>query len=165
MAKENSFDIVSILNVQEVDNAVNQTRKEAATRYDLKSTATEIGFDRQQRKVTIITSNEFALRSVVDVLESKLVKRQISLKALSFGRVEPATGGRVRQVVNLIHGISSEKAREINKFIKDAKLKVNVQIEGDKLRVSARSIDLLQEVISMVKQADFNIPLQFVNYR
>ena len=165
MAKDNSFDIVSILDMQEIDNAVNQTKKEASTRYDLKTTATQIELDRNQSKITITTNNDFALRSVIDVLESKLVKRQISLKALIIKGVEPTSGGRVRQIIDLVQGISSEKAREINRLIKDTKLKVNVQIEGEKVRVSAKSKDLLQEAISLVKNADFNIPLQFINFR
>lgn len=165
MAKDSSFDIVSSLDMQEIDNAVNQTRKEAATRYDLKTTATQIEMDRNEGKITITTNNDFALRSVIDVLESKLIKRDVSLKALVFSKVEPASGGQVRQLIDLVQGISTEKAKEINRAIKDSKIKVNVQIEGDKLRVSAKSKDLLQEAIALVKGNDFTIPLQFINFR
>ena len=165
MAKDNSFDIVSTLDLQEIDNAVNQTGKEADTRYDLKATATEIEFDRSGGKITINSADEFALRSVYDVLSSKLVRREISLKALVPGKVETAPNSRVRQAIDLVQGISSEKAKEINRLIKDSKIKVNVAIEGDKLRVTSKSRDYLQEAINLVKESKMDIPLQFINFR
>lgn len=165
MAKNNTFDIVSVLDMQEVDNAVNQCRKEVVTRYDLKNSNTVIELDSDEGKILITTDNDFTLRSVIDILKSKAVHRKISLKALDIEKIEPAAGGRVRQVINLVQGIPMEKAKEINRMIKSAKLKVSVAIEGDKLRVSSKSRDLLQEVIAMVKTAGLDIPLQFVNFR
>ncbi|HEX21395.1 MAG TPA: YajQ family cyclic di-GMP-binding protein [Actinobacteria bacterium] len=165
MAKNNTFDIVSVLDMQEVDNAVNQARKEVVTRYDLKKTNTVIELDSEEGKILITTDNDFTLRSVVDIIKSKAVHRKISLKALEIDKIEPAAAGRVRQTVNLVQGIPMEKSKEINRLIKSAKLKVSVAIEGDKLRVSSKSRDLLQEVMTLVKKADLNIPLQFVNFR
>lgn len=165
MAKNNTFDIVSVLDMQEVDNAVNQCRKEVVTRYDLKNSNTVIELDSDEGQILITTDNDFTLRSVIDILKSKAVHRKISLKALDIEKIEPAAGGRVRQVINLVQGIPMEKAKEINRMIKSAKLKVSVAIEGDKLRVSSKSRDLLQEVIAMVKTAGLDIPLQFVNFR
>jgi len=165
LAKNNTFDIVSVLDMQEVDNAVNQCRKEVITRYDLKNSHTELELDTEEGKIVINTDNDFTLRSVVDILKSKAVRRKISLKALDIEKMEQAAGGRVRQVINLVQGIPMEKAKEINRLVKSAKLKVTVAIEGDKLRVSSKSRDLLQEVIAMVKEAGLDIPLQFVNFR
>lgn len=165
MAKDSSFDIVSVVDMQEVDNAVNQARKEAATRYDLKATGTTIDFDRGELRLTVTTANELALRSVIDLLKSKLIRRGVDIKALAIGSVTPAPQGRVRQECRIVQGIDADKARQINKAIKDRKLKVNTQIEGDKLRVTGKSKDTLQQVIQSLKSQDFGIPLQFVNFR
>lgn len=162
---ENSFDLVSQLNLQEIDNAVNQTRKETSTRFDLKSAHSNLEFYRQDKKVVITTTSEYALKSVIDVLNSKLIKRGVSLKALRFGRIEEAAGGQVRQEINFIQGIPLDKAREISKILKDRKLKININIEGEKIRVSSRSKDTLQEVMALLRKEDFGIPLQFTNFR
>lgn len=165
MSKDSSFDIVSVVDLQEVDNAVNQARKEAITRYDLKATGTEIDFDRNEGRITVTTANEMALRSVIDMIQSKLVRRGIDVKALQTGTVAPASQGRVRQECRIIQGIEAEIARQMSKHIRDAKLKLTVQIEGDKLRVSSKSKDVLQEAIGLVKNRDYGIPIQFVNFR
>lgn len=163
MAKENSFDIVSLVDFQEVDNAVNQAKKEIQTRYDFKDTGSVIVFESEE--IEILTSDEYKLKSITDVLQSKMVKRGISLKGLEYGKVEEATMGMVRQKINIVSGISSEKAKEINKYIKTLGVKVNTQIEGDKIRVSGKNKDDLQAVMNFIKEKDFKIPLQFVNYR
>lgn len=165
MAKQSSFDIVSEVDLQEIDNAVNQAAKEIGTRYDLKSSKTVVDFDKNAPSISITTENDFTLKSSKDVLESKLVGRKVSLKALSWGKKEDSSGGRVRQGASIIQGISSEKAREVVKKIKDKKLKVQAAIEGEKIRVSGKNKDDLQEVIAFVKSEDFGIPLQFTNYR
>jgi len=158
-----SFDIVSKVNSQEVDNAVNQTRKEVDQRYDFKGTQTEIQLEGDE--IRIISESDYKVKAVVDVLQSKMVRRSVDLKALSFGKIEPAAGGRSRQVVTIRHGIDADRAREIVKLIKDAKLKVQSQIQGDQLRVSGKKRDDLQAVIQLLKQKELDIPLQFVNYR
>jgi uncharacterized protein YajQ (UPF0234 family) len=163
MAKENSFDIVSEVNIQEVDNAIQQAKREIETRYDFKGSVSDIS--REDQQLTIISDDEYKLNSVVDILQSKLIKRDVSLKALNYGKVEPAAGGTVRQKIDLVNGIEQEHAKKINKMIKEAKLKVQVQIQGEQLRVSGKSRDDLQKVIQMLKEADLDIPLQFVNYR
>lgn len=165
MAKQSSFDIVSEVDFQEIDNAINQAIKEIGTRYDLKSSNTEVDFDKGERKVTITTENDFTLRSVKDILESKLVKRGISLKAMSWGKIEEAASSRARQTASILNGIETEKAREIVKKIKGTKLKVQSAIEGEKVRVSGKDKDDLQEVITFLKESDVDIPLQFTNYR
>lgn len=165
MAKQSSFDIVSEVDLQEIDNAVNQTLKEIGTRYDLKSSNTEISLDKTAGSLTVTTNDDFTLKAVRDVLESKLVKRGVSLKALDYGKKEDAAGGRARQTASIVQGVSSEKAREIVKKIKDKKMKVQAAIEGEKIRVSGKNKDDLQEVIVFIKSEDFGIPLQFTNYR
>lgn len=165
MAKQSSFDIVSEVDFQEIDNAINQAIKEIGTRYDLKSSNTEVSFDKGERKVTITTENDFTLRSVKDILEGKLVKRGISLKALSWGKMEDAAGSRMRQAAAIINGIETEKAREIVKKIKGAKLKVQAAIEGEKVRVTGKSKDDLQDIMTYLKESNIDIPLQFTNYR
>ncbi len=165
MAKENSFDVVSQLDLQEVDNAVNQANKEISTRYDFKNTNTRAEFDRQSERIVVRSDDDFHLRSAMDVLQTKLVRRDVDLKALRYGKAEPSSGGTVRQEIELVTGIDQDTARAINKTIKDQKLKVRVQIEGDKLRVFSKSRDELQEIINFLRSADFGVPLQFVNYR
>jgi uncharacterized protein YajQ (UPF0234 family) len=158
-----SFDVVSQVNLQEVDNAVNQARKEIAQRYDFKDTRTEIAWDK--KAITIVSESEFKVKAVVDVLQSKLVRRGVSLKSLKYAPIEPAAGGRARQVIEIQQGIDPERAREIVKVIKDSKLKVQAQIQADQVRVSGKKRDDLQEVIRLLREQDFELPLQFVNFR
>jgi cyclic-di-GMP-binding protein len=165
MAKDSSFDIVSEVDLQEVDNAVQQASKEIAQRYDLKDTKSSITLDKHNSTITIAAPDEFVEKSVRDVLASKLISRKIELKAVDWGKVEAAGGNTVRVVGTIVAGIPVETAREINKAIRDNKWKVKVTIEGDKLRVSAPKRDDLQTVIAFVKGEDFGIPLQFTNYR
>jgi uncharacterized protein YajQ (UPF0234 family) len=158
-----SFDVVSKVDLQEVDNALNQTRKEVAQRYDLKDSKTEITWD---QKVLVITSaDDFKVKAVVDVLQSKLVRRTVPLKNLEYGKVEPAAGGRARQTITVKQGIDSDKAREIVKHVKSSGLKVQSQILEDQVRVSGKKRDDLQVAIQSLKGADFDLALQFVNFR
>jgi uncharacterized protein YajQ (UPF0234 family) len=163
MAAENSFDVVSQYDEQELANALDQTRREAATRYDLKDTKTEITQDKQG--LTILTASEFTLKTVTDVLETKLVRRGLSLKILKPGKIEQAHGGMVRQTIELQRGISQELAKDISKLIRDQFPKVRSQIQGDAVRVFAKSRDDLQGVIAALKAKDYPVPLQFENYR
>lgn len=165
MAKEQSFDVVSSIDVQEVDNAFQQTKKEIANRYDLKNTGSSIALDKGALTITIIAPSEFTAKQIIDVLSTKLVKRGIDLKAVKWGDAIPAAGAKVRQVATLVSGIDKDTAVKINKDIKALKLKVKVQIEGDKLRVSSASRDTLQDVIAFLKEMDYGQPLQYVNYR
>ena len=165
MAKDNSFDIVSEVDLQEVDNAVQQASKEVSQRYDLKDTKSSITFDKANSTITIAAPDDFVEKSVRDVLASKLVSRKIDLKAVDWGKSETASGGTVRVVGSIVAGIPVETAKKINQAIRDNKWKVKVTIEGDKLRVSAPKRDDLQTVIAFVKGEDFGIPLQFNNYR
>jgi len=158
-----SFDVVSVVDLQEVDNAVNQAIREIGQRYDFKGSRTEVALEKDAIKV--ITDDEFRLKAVVDVLQSKFVKRGVSLKALQYGKVEPASGGRVRQEIAVQQGISKEKGREIVALVKGAKLKVQAQIQEEQVRVSGKSIDDLQEVIRLLKAKDLGVDLQFVNMR
>ena len=163
MASTYSFDIVSSYDHQELKNAVDQARREIGQRYDLKDTKTTI--DEEPKKLTINTDTETSLQAVTDMIESKFVRRGLSLKILDYGTVEPASGGRVRQEVNLKEGISEDLAKQINRRIKDEFKKVNSQIQGDSVRVQAKSKDDLQAVITAFKDADYPVALQFVNYR
>ncbi len=163
MAGENSFDIVSQYDEQELVNALDQTRREAGTRFDLKDTHTEI--KQEKSSITITTASEFTLKQVLDVLESKMVRRSLSLKILKPGTVEQAAGGRVRETFELQQGISQELGREITKLIRDHFPKVKAQIQGDAVRVMGKSRDDLQSVIALLKGKDFPVPLQFDNYR
>lgn len=163
MAQEFSFDIVSKTEMQEVSNAVQQAQKELAQRFDFKGSKSSIELSAEE--IVLNSDDEGKLRSVKDILESKLVKRQVSLKALDYGKIEPAQSGTVRQKAKIIQGIESEKAKAIVKAIKDAKLKVQVSIQSDQVRVVGRSKDDLQKAIALVKANDYGIPLQFTNYR
>jgi uncharacterized protein YajQ (UPF0234 family) len=165
MAKDNSFDIVSQVDLQEVDNAVQQAQREVSNRYDLKQTDSSVGFDRESGVITVKAPDEFVAKQVVDVLGSKLVSRKIDLKAVQWGKVQPAAGGSARIEGTVVQGIDQEIAKTINKDIKSQKFKAKVQIEGDKLRVSGPKRDVLQEVIAFVKSKDYGLPLQFTNYR
>ena len=163
MAADNSFDVVSQFDEQELVNALDQTRREVGQRYDLKDTKTEITHDK--KGITIQSASEFTLKSVVDVLESKMVKRSLSLKILKPGKVEQAGGMMVRQHFDLQQGISQELGKDITKMIRDRYPKVRAQIQGDAVRVMGKSRDELQGVIALLKEKDFDVPLQFVNYR
>lgn len=163
MAQEFSFDIVSKTDPQEVTNAVQQAKKEIQTRFDFKGSKSEI--NQGAEEITLISDDEQKLKSVRDILEDKMVKRKVSLKALDYQAVEQASLGTVRQRVKIIQGIETEKAKAIVKALKDAKLKVQASIQGDQLRVTGRSKDDLQRAIQLVKERDFGVPLQFVNYR
>jgi uncharacterized protein YajQ (UPF0234 family) len=165
MAKDESFDVVSHVDMQEVDNAVQQAVKEIAQRYDLKDTHSKIDLDKHAATVSIHAPSDFVLRQVVDVLNTKLIRRNIDLKAVSWGKEEAASGGTVRVLGTIVNGIEMEIARKVNRDVKDEKFKVKVQIEGDKVRVFSPSRDELQAVIAFLKQQDYGIPLQFVNYR
>ena len=161
---ENSFDIVSKVDLQEVSNALQQALKEIHTRYDLKDSKSDIHLEDKEALV-LSSADEYKLKAVNDVLQTKLVKRGVSLKALTYGTIEPAAGSTVRQKVSLQQGIPIEKAREIVKLVKNSKLKVQASIQGDFVRVSGRDRDTLQQVIAMIKQSDFGIDMQFTNYR
>jgi hypothetical protein len=165
MADEHFFDVVCDVDLQEVSNAVNQAVKEIQQRFDFKGSKSTIELDKGKAVITLTSDDEVKLKSVVDILQSKLVKRSISLKALSYGKVEQAAGNTVRQVVTLQQGIPQDKAKEMVKLIKDLKLKVNAEIQKDQVRVRAKKIDDLQTIIAKLKEKDFGIALQFTNYR
>ena len=165
MAKESSFDVVSSVDMQEVDNAFQQAKKELSQRYDLKGSGAEITLDKQKKTITVAAPADFVARQVIDIIGSKLIKRGIDLAAVKWGDPQAATGQSVRQVATIVEGIDKETAGKINKDIKGTKLKVKVAIEGDKLRVSYASRDTLQEVIAFLKGQDYGQPLQYVNYR
>ena len=163
MAQEFSFDVVSKTDMQEVANAVNQAQKELAQRFDFKGSKSEIQLSADE--LTLVSDDETKLRSLKDIVEGRLVKRNVSLKALEYGKIEDASLGTVRQKAKILQGIESEKAKAIVKAIKDAKLKVQASIQSDQVRVTGRSKDDLQRAITLVKEHDFGIPLQFTNYR
>jgi cyclic-di-GMP-binding protein len=165
MAQQNSFDIVSEVNLQEVDNAVNQAQKEIIQRYDFKGIHTSIELDQKEKKIVLTTSDEFHLKSVVDILQSKLIKRSVPVKALSYGTIEQASGKGVRQAVILKIGITKDDAKVITKLVKDSKLKVQAQIMDDQVRVSGKNKDDLQAIMALIRNHDFSFALQFVNYR
>lgn len=162
-AKENSFDIVSEVNMQEIDNALNQARREIETRFDFKGSKSEIRFDKDT--ITLISDDDFKLRNVVDILEGKMVKRGVDLKALKYSKAEPAGGDTVRQQVSIQQGIDKDLAKEIVKDIKNSKIKVQASVQGNKVRVAGKNRDDLQAVIKLLKEKDYDIPLQFANYR
>ncbi len=165
MAQQNSFDIVSEVNLQEVDNAVNQAHKEITQRYDFKGIPTTIDLDQKEKKIVITTGDEFHLKSVIDILQTKLIKRGVPVKALRYGAVESAASSRVRQTVNLQVGIGKEDAKSLVKIVKDSKLKVQAQIMDDQVRISGKDKDNLQAVIALLRDQDFPFAVQFVNYR
>jgi uncharacterized protein YajQ (UPF0234 family) len=158
-----SFDVVSQVDMQEIDNAVNQARKEVGQRYDFKNTHTEIALDKNE--IRIVTSDDFKLKAVVEVVQSKMVRRQVPVKALKYGTVEAASGGRARQTITVQQGIGPDAARQIVKLIKDAKLKVQAEIQADQVRVNGKNRDDLQRVIQLLRQQDLDVALQFVNFR
>lgn len=163
MAAENSFDIVSTVDLQEVRNAVQQADKEIGQRYDLKKAAAELLLEGEE--ITVEAADNYSLQQCVDVLQSKLVKRGVQLKSLRYGKVEPASGGRARQKITLQQGIPTETAKKIVAEIKQKKLKVQAAIQGDSVRVSGKNRDDLQTVIAALKALDLDVPLTFTNYR
>ena len=158
-----SFDIVSKVDMQEVDNAVNQTVKEISQRFDFKGSTNEVTLEKDA--IVILAADDYKLQAIVDILNGKLVRRQVSPKCLDFGKKEPASAGAVRQRVAIVQGISKEKGKEIIKLIKDSKLKVQPQIMEDQVRVAGKKIDDLQEVIQLLKGQDLDVELQFINMR
>jgi uncharacterized protein YajQ (UPF0234 family) len=164
MASENSFDIVSKVDLQEVANAIQNALKEIHTRFDLKDSKSDIQLEGKEALV-LSSADEYRLKAVNDILQGKLVKRGVAIKALTYGPVEPAASSTVRQRVTLQQGIPIEKAREIVKMIKDSKKKVQASIQGDTVRVTGKDRDTLQEIIALLKGRDFGIDMQFTNYR
>jgi cyclic-di-GMP-binding protein len=162
---DNSFDVVSKIEMPEVHNAAQQALKEIHQRFDLKDTHSGIEVNEKDNKILLSSKDEFKLKAVVDLLESKLVKRKVPLKGLTYGEIVAAAGSTVRQEVSLQQGIPIEKAREIVKKIKDSKLKVQASIQGDFVRVAGRDRDTLQSVIKLLRDNDFGIDMQFINYR
>jgi uncharacterized protein YajQ (UPF0234 family) len=162
---ENTFDIVSKIDLAEVSNAVQQALKEIHQRYDLKDSKSDIQLNEKDNKLVLASLDEFKLKAVSEVLEQKLAKRKVPLKGLSFGPIQPAAGSTVRQEITLQQGISTEKAREIVKAVKDSKKKVQVSIQGDFVRIAGKDRDTLQDVIGMLRGHDFGIDMQFTNYR
>jgi len=162
---DNSFDIVSKIDLAEVSNAIQQALKEIHTRFDLKDSRSDIELNEKENKLTLASADDFRLKAVRDILEGKLVKRQVPLKGLSYGTIDPAAGQTVRQTITLQQGIPLEKARDIVKAIKDSKKKVQASIQGDLVRVSGKDRDSLQETIALLKSKDFGIDMQFTNYR
>ncbi len=165
MAQNHSFDIVSQVNFQEVDNAVNQAVREIHQRYDLKDSNTQIELNKNDKLITIITRDDYSLKAGIDILQTKFIRRGISIKVLKFNNPESAAGGRIRQKIILQSGISKENAKKITKMIKESKLKVNAQIQDEQIRVHAPKIDKLQAVIELVKNADLDFPTQYVNLK
>jgi cyclic-di-GMP-binding protein len=162
---DNSFDVVSKIELPEVSNAVQQAMKEIITRYDLKDSHSTIELKEKENKLELQSKDEFKLKAVIEILQAKLVKRQVPLKGLTYGSVIQSAGSTVRQEISLQQGIPIEKAREIVKKIKDTKLKVQASIQGDFVRVSGRDRDTLQAVMKVLREADFGIDMQFTNYR
>jgi uncharacterized protein YajQ (UPF0234 family) len=167
MPKEASFDVVSQVDLQEVRNAVDQASREITQRFDFKNTGSsvELSVERDAAALVVKSNTDQKVKDAVKVLEQKLVKRKVPLKALQPGEIEPAAGGSARQRIALNQGISTDRAREIVKFVKDMKNKSQAAIQGDQVRISSKSRDTLQDIISALKEKDFGIPLQFTNYR
>jgi uncharacterized protein YajQ (UPF0234 family) len=162
---ENTFDIVSEVSLPEVLNAINQAMKEVITRFDLKNSKSTIELNEKDKKILLASADEFKLKAVIDILEQKLIKRKVPLKALTYATVQQAAGSTVRQEISLQQGIPIEKAREIVKTIKESKKKVQASINGDLVRVSGKDRDTLQEIIQLLRATDFGIDMQFTNYR
>ena len=163
MASESSFDVVSRIDEQELDNALNQARKEVEGRFDFKHSKTSIECD--GKKITIVSDDELKMKNVIDILQGRAIKRGIDIKAFEFGALEPAASGTVRQIITLRTGIPKDKSKALTEKIKSLKLKVNAQYQDEQLRVSGKDRDALQAVIAALKAMDFELPLQFVNYR
>jgi uncharacterized protein YajQ (UPF0234 family) len=162
---DNSFDVVSKIELPEVGNAIQQAMKEILQRFDLKDSKSSIELNEKDHKVLLASADEYKLKAVIEVLEGKLVKRKVPLKGLTYGTLIPAAGSSVKQEITLQQGIPIEKAREIVRRIKDSKLKAQAAIQGDLVRVSSRDRDTLQSVIKLLRESDFGIDVQFTNYR
>ncbi len=162
---QHSMDIVSKVDAQEVDNAVNMANKEIKQRYDLRDSNSSIDFNKKEMFLMVHSKDQFPLKASVDILQNKLVKRSVSLKALKYNDIEPAASGEVKQKIVLQSGIDKDKARMITKMIKDSKLKVSAAIQDEQVRVTGKNIDDLQAVIKMIRDEDLNFPTQFVNYK
>lgn len=165
MADEHSFDIASKIDLQEVLNAEQQATKEISQRFDFKGSKSSIALNKDKHEIVLISDDELKLKTVVDILQTKLVKRNISLKALQYGKIEQAAGNSVRQVVTLQQGIPIEKSKEIVKIIKDTKMKVQAEIQKDQVRVKAKKIDDLQALIALLRGKDLGIHIDFINFR
>lgn len=162
---DNSFDVVSQIEMPEVNNAIQQAMKEITTRYDLKDSKTNIELNEKEKKVTLTSKDDFKLKAASEIFQSKLVKRGVPIKNLTYGPINPAAGATVKQEVTLTSGIPIEKARDIVKKVKDSKLKVQAAIQGDLVRISGKDRDTLQQAIQLLKGSDFSIDLQFINFR
>lgn len=165
MASNHSFDIVSEIDFQEVDNALNQAIKEIQQRYDLKDSKTEIELNKKDKIISMNTKDDYSRKQAIDILQSKFIKRGLSIKAMKMKEPEPAASGRLKQVIELQSGISKENAKIVTKMIKESKLKINAQIQDEQIRCTASKIDDLQAVIKLVKEADLEFPVQFTNYK
>jgi uncharacterized protein YajQ (UPF0234 family) len=165
MAADNSFDIVSKVDIQEVRNAIDQATKEVKARFDLKDSKSEIKLEEEDKVLQLASENEYKLKAVIEILQQKMVKRGIPLKNLDYEKIEAATGSSVRQKIKLQQGIPSEKAKDIVRVIKDSKKKVQATIQGDTVRITGKDRDTLQEVIALLKGRDFGIDMQFTNFR
>jgi cyclic-di-GMP-binding protein len=165
MAANHSFDAVSEINFQEVDNAINQASKEIQQRYDLKDSQTELELNKKEKLITLNTKDDYSRKQTLDILQTKFIKRGISIKALKYSEPEATAHGRQKQIINLQNGISKENAKIITKMIKDSKLKVTAQIQDEQIRVQAPKIDDLQAVMKLIKEADLDFPVQFTNYK
>ena len=162
---DNSFDVVSQIEMPEVNNAIQQTMKEVTTRFDLKNTKSTIELNEKDKKIILASDDDFKLKAITDILQGKLVKRQVPIKNLTYGAITSAAGSTVKQEVTLTSGIPTEKAKEIVKTIKDSKLKLQASIQGDLVRISGKDRDTLQQAIALLKGGDFGIELQFINFR
>ena len=165
MADQSSFDVVSQVDMQEMKNAVDQTVKEIRQRYDFKNSKSELTLKEKEQELVVISDDEYKLNAVMEILKTKCAKRGVSLKALDYQKIEEAMAGTVRQMIKIQNGLTSEKAKEISKSLRDAKLKVQAQIQGEQVRVQSKSKDELQSAIAFLKKQDFDVDLQFINYR
>jgi cyclic-di-GMP-binding protein len=165
MADEHSFDIVSKVDMQEVSNAVQQATKELSQRFDFKGSKSEIELNKDKAEITLVSDDEYKLNSLIEILKNKFVKRNVSLKSLSFGTIEKAAGDTVRQLLTLQQGVSTERAKDIVKLIKETKMKVQAEIQKDQVRIRAKKIDDLQAIITLLKGKEFDFHIEFINYR
>ncbi|WHY72302.1 YajQ family cyclic di-GMP-binding protein [Fictibacillus enclensis] len=165
MSKESSFDIVSKVDLSEVDNAINIAMKEIKNRYDFKGSKSDISLDKSSEELTLVSDDEYKMEQLKDVLISKLIKREVPIKNLDYSKIEQASGGTVRQRAKLVQGIDKENAKKINTIIKNSGVKVKSQVQDDQVRVTGKSRDDLQQIIAAVRQADLPIDVQFINYR
>jgi hypothetical protein len=162
---DNSFEVVSLIEMPEVNNAIQQAMKEVTTRYDLKDSKSAMELNEKEKKLTLSSSDDYKLKAITEILQSKLIKRSVPVKNLTYGVVTPSAGSTVKQEVTLTSGIPIEKARDVVKKIKDSKLKLQASIQGDLVRISGKDRDTLQQAIALLKGADFGIDLQFTNFR